>query len=39
MSHTRSSKHHPARIAALVAATFSIAASVLMPMRLMKQLS
>ena len=28
MSHTRSRKHHPARIAALVAATFSIAASV-----------
>ena len=28
MSHIRSRKHHPARIAALVAATFSIAASV-----------
>ena len=28
MSHTRSRKHHPARIVALVAATFSIAASV-----------
>ena len=27
MSHIRSRKHHPARIAALVAATFSIAAS------------
>jgi len=28
MSHTRSRKHHPARIVALVAVTFSIAASV-----------